>query len=161
VGYGDRFFLWKGCIKCFSEYYLYNFNCYINTIHYSTSYLYYKKPSCGPVGKIMCIIIIALCIINWILTLIFFIITGKDYSNTLKEIGSNDWAELIIPCIFSLIGYITAALCANYLYKACSDLCEISYPVNQIIESNLAQPGTSPNNATGLVVNIHQSEANK
>ena len=113
----------------------------------------------------MCIIIIALCIINWILTLIFFIITIKDYADIEKlprdPVNGGDWAAFLIPCIFSLLGLILMALCANYLYKAYSDLCEISYPVNQIIESNLSQPGTSPNNATGLVVNIQQSEVNK
>ena len=124
-----------------------------------------KKPSCGSVGKIICIIIFALCIISWILTLIFFIITGKHFSDIEKEVGGGDWAGLIIPCVFSLLGLILMALCANYLYKACSDLCETSYPVNQITESNnypnIAQPGIFPNNAPGLAVNIQQSEVNK
>ena len=124
-----------------------------------------KKPSCGPVGKIICIIIIALCIISWILTLIFFILTARDYAKVLKEVGGGDWAGLVIPCVFSLIGLILKALCANYLYKVCSDLCQTSYPVNQITESNnypnIAQPGMFSNNAPGLAVNIQQSEVNK
>ena len=52
-------------------------------------------------------------------------------------------------------------LCANYLYKTYSDLCETSYPVNQITESNIAQPRMFPNNVPGLAVNIQQSEVNK
>ena len=114
----------------------------------------------------MCIIIIALCIISWILTLIFFIITGKHFSDIEKEVGGGDWAGLIIPCVFSLLGLILMALCANYLYKTFTELCETSsFPVNQITESNnhpnIAKPGMFPNNAPGLAVNIQQSEVNK
>ena len=129
-----------------------------------------KKPSCGPVGKIICIIIIALCIISWILTLIFFIITIKDYADIEKQprdpVDGGDWAAFLIPCIFSLLGLILMALCANYL---CSTFAELgttaSFPVNQITESNnypnVGQPGIFPNNSPGLAVNIQQSEVNK
>ena len=157
--------------KCFIDYYLYNFNCYIDTFHNSTSYLYFKKNSCGQSGKILCIIIIALCIISWILTLIFFIITMKDYTDKESDVtgdyfSGGDWAAIIIPCIFALIVLILMALCANYLYKTFTELCETSsFPVNQITESNnhpnIAKPGMFPNNAPGLAVNIQQSEANK
>ena len=129
-----------------------------------------KKPSCGKVGKIICIIIFALCIISWILTLIFFIITIKDYADIEKQprdpVDGGDWAAFLIPCIFSLLGLILMALCANYL---CSTFAELgttaSFPVNQITESNnypnVGQPGIFPNNSPGLAVNIQQSEVNK
>lgn len=95
----------------------------------------------------------------------------KDYTDKESDVtgdyfSGGDWAAIIIPCIFALIVLILMALCANYLYKTFTELCETSsFPVNQITESNnhpnIAKPGMFPNNAPGLAVNIQQSEVNK
>ena len=94
----------------------------------------------------------------------------KDYADKESDItgdyfSAGDWAAIVIPCIFALIVLILMALCGNYLYKAFNDLCETSYPVNQITESNNytnnAKPGIFPKNSPAFAVNIQQGEPNK
>lgn len=83
------------------------------------------------IGKILCLVIIACCLIAFILFLIAGICILKNYSDieddyeTLLgydyDIPGHDWCAAIIPTILALISSIVIALCANILYKIFND----------------------------------------
>ena len=87
-----------------------------------------KKLVCNHVGKILCLIILALCFIDFIFFLIGSIIDLKNNElNIIKE----------IPTIIILICLAIMALCANYLFKVFKDMIDSSsQKVDQITENS-------------------------
>ena len=76
-----------------------------------------KKLVCNHVGKILCLIILALCFIDFIFFSIGSIIDLKNSElNIIKE----------IPTIIILICLAIMALCANYLFKVFKDMIDSS-----------------------------------
>lgn len=111
------------------------------------------------IGKLVCIVILAICGISFILILVLFIVELKDYIKLNKdwkdEYGINffsgsDWAALIVPVIISLVSIVAMSLTANRLFKEFSDRM-ISVPVYpsttmDVTNPTIPQPGLFPNN---------------
>jgi hypothetical protein len=99
-------------------------------------------------GRVLCLVIIFMCIIALIFLFVSFIILLVDYSKLRKclrddseceedydsswgddevfdpnvnKISSKEWAAVIVPLIFSFICLPVMALAANYLYKVFSN----------------------------------------
>ena len=79
------------------------------------------------IGKILCGIIIGLCILAFIFLLIAEILILKDYNHIENELGPGrnipilDWLRAIIPGISGLITLVITTLCVNVLYKKFND----------------------------------------
>ena len=89
------------------------------------------------VGKILCLIIIGLCILAFILLLIAEILILIDYNDFENELGpgrnipSHDWAAVILPGILGLIASVIVTLCVNVLYKIFNDNILTSFDIYQ------------------------------
>ena len=90
-------------------------------------------------GRIICLVIIMICVlafifmlISWIMLIVYYADLRKD----LKDIGSDetipshDWAAVFVPSLITLIVLPLMALVANYLYKEFTDRMT-PYPVTQ------------------------------
>ena len=90
-------------------------------------------------GRIICLVIIMICVlafifmlISWIILIVYYADLRKD----LKDIGSDetipshDWAAVFVPSLITLIVLPLMALVANYLYKEFTDRMT-PYPVTQ------------------------------
>ena len=79
------------------------------------------------IGKILCLIIIGLCILAFISLLIAEILILIDYNDIEKLYGPGrnisipDWLAAILPGIIGLIASIIVILCVNVLYKIFND----------------------------------------
>ena len=135
-----------------------------------------KNLTINNIGKILCLLIIALCIIGFILLLIGYIFELKDYADIEKnegsgrQIPSHDWAAAILPGLLAFINSIITALCANVLYKIFNDdiltsvlAYQNAYPVNVNQNSITNIPNqdviVTGNNA-GIMPPIYQSGNN-
>ena len=95
-------------------------------------------------GRIICLVIIMICVlafifmlISWIILIVYYADLRKD----LKDIGSDetipshDWAAVFVPSLITLIVLPLMALVANYLYKEFTDRMNLNpttpYPVTQ------------------------------
>ena len=111
-------------------------------------------------GRIICLIILFMCVIAFIFILISWIILIVDYADLnseLKnyyppsEIPSSEWAAIFVPSLITLIALPVMALAANVLYKEFANRISLNptpYPVNQnTIPSipNITQPEIIPN----------------
>lgn len=111
-----------------------------NTVNYITF---------NSTGKILCLLIIAFCIIAFILFLIAEILILKHYSDYESDmekylgydydIPSHDWAAAILPGFLTLIATVIIALCANVLYTIFNDnivTSVLSYQPNPVLNQN-------------------------
>ena len=79
------------------------------------------------IGKIICGIIITLCILSFIFLLIAEILILKDYNDIEDILGPGrdipilDWLRVILPGILGLITLVITTLCVNVLYKKFND----------------------------------------
>ena len=79
------------------------------------------------IGKILCGIILGLCILAFIFLLIAEILILKDYNHIENKLGPGrnipilDWLRAIIPGISGLITLVITTLCVNVLYKKFND----------------------------------------
>ena len=79
------------------------------------------------IGKILCGIIIVLCILAFIFLLIAEILILKDYNDIEDILGPGrdipilDWLRAILPGILGLITLVITTLCVNVLYKKFND----------------------------------------
>lgn len=122
------------------------------------------------IGKILCLLIIALCVLGFVLLLIGFIIDLVKYAQLKRDYeegkywNSREWATLFVPAIIAFISYVIMALCANVLYMKFDDLMStipMAVNINQNSIStipNIQQPGVFPNN-NGLNPNINFQES--
>ena len=94
-------------------------------------------------GRIICLVIIMICVlafifmlISWIMLIVYYADLRKD----LKDIGSDetipshDWAAVFVPSLITLIVLPLMALVANYLYKEFTNRMNLNptpYPVTQ------------------------------
>ena len=126
-----------------------------------------KNLTINNIGKILCLLIIALCIIGFILLLIGYIFELKDYADIEKhggsgrQIPSHDWAAAILPGLLAFINSIITALCANVLYKIFNY--QNAYPanVNQNSVTNIPnQDVIVTGNNAGIMPPIYQSGNN-
>ena len=89
------------------------------------------------VGKIICLLIIGLCILAFIFLLISEILILIDYNDIEdllgpgRNISSHDWAAAILPGILGLIASVIVSLCANVLYKIFNDNILTSFDIYQ------------------------------
>ena len=71
-----------------------------------------KNLTINNIGKILCLLIIALCIIGFILLLIGYIFELKDYADAEKDLGpgrqipNHDWTAAILPGLLAFINSI-------------------------------------------------------
>ena len=134
-----------------------------------------KNLTINNIGKILCLLIIALCIIGFILLLIGYIFELKYYADAEKrysgqQISSHDWAAAILPGLLAFINSIITALCANVLYKIFNDdiltsvlAYQNAYPanVNQNSVTNIPnQDVIVTGNNAGIMPPIYQSGNN-
>ena len=111
-------------------------------------------------GRIICLIILFMCVIAFIFILISWIILIVDYADLNSElksyeppskIPSSEWAAIFVPSLITLIALPVMALAANVLYKEFANRISLNptpYPVNQnTIPSipNITQPEIIPN----------------
>ena len=134
-----------------------------------------KNLTINNIGKILCLLIIALCIIGFILLLIGYIFELKDYADIEKHekerfFPDHDWTAAILPGLLAFINSIITALCANVLYKIFNDdiltsvlAYQNAYPVNVNQNSVTNIPNqdviVTGNNA-GIMPPIYQSGNN-
>ena len=121
-------------------------------------------------GRILCLLIIAFCVLGFVLLLIGFIIDLVKYAKLERDFeygkywNSREWATLFVPAILAFISYVIMALCANVLYSKFDELISpipMMVNVNQNSMStfpNVQQPGIFPNNS-GLSPNINFQES--
>ena len=134
-----------------------------------------KNLTINNIGKLLCLLIIALCIIGFILLLIGYIFELKDYADIEKHVPGqyfpdHDWTAAILPGLLAFINSIITALCANVLYKIFNDdiltsvlAYQNAYPVNVNQNSITNIPNqdviVTGNNA-GIMPPIYQSGNN-
>jgi len=82
-----------------------------------------KKMAFNLVGKILCLIIIALCFIDFIFILIGFILILKNE----KDFTTKDYIDFFLIIII-LICPVIMALCANYLFEVFKNIIGSSSP---------------------------------
>ena len=85
-------------------------------------------------GRIICLVIIMICVLAFIFMLISWIILIVYYAGTDKTIHSHEWAAVFVPSLITLIVLPLMALVANYLYKEFTDRMNLNptpYPVTQ------------------------------
>ncbi len=103
-------------------------------------------------GRIICLVIIMICVlafifmlISWIILIVYYADLRKD----LKDIGSDetipshDWAAVFVPSLITLIVLPLMALVANYLYKEFTDRMNLNpTPTQNTIPTipNISQP---------------------
>ena len=113
------------------------------------------------VGKIICLLIIGLCILAFIFLLIdeiLILIDYNDFEDSLgpgRNIPSHDWAAAILPGILGLIASVFVSLCANVLYKIFNDNILTSFDVyqnNNPMNINQNSMTTIPNVQNPVVV---------
>ena len=123
----------------------------------------------------LCLLIIALCVVSFIVLLIGYSLELKDYSDIERREGpgriipNHDWTAAILPGILAFISSIITALCANVLYKIFNDdiLTSIlayqnAYPVNvnQNSITNIQNDVIVTGNNAGIMPPIYQSGNN-
>ena len=134
-----------------------------------------KNLTINNIGKLLCLLIIALCIIGFILLLIGYIFELKYLADVEKHepgqfFPDHDWAAAILPGLLAFINSIITALCANVLYKIFNDdiltsvlAYQNAYPVNVNQNSVTNIPNqdviVTGNNA-GIMPPIYQSGNN-
>ena len=111
-------------------------------------------------GRIICLIILFMCVIAFIFILISWIILIVDYADLNSElknyyppskIPSSEWAAIFVPSLITLIALPVMALAANVLYKEFANRISLNptpYPITQnTIPSipNITQPEIIPN----------------
>ena len=113
------------------------------------------------VGKIICLLIIGLCILAFIFLLISEILILIDYNDIEdllgpgRNISSHDWAAAILPGILGLIASVIVSLCANVLYKIFNDNILTSFDIyqnNNPMNINQNSMTTIPNVQNPVVV---------
>ena len=113
------------------------------------------------VGKIICLLIIGLCILAFIFLLIAEILILIDYNDIKDFLGpgrsipSHDWAAAILPGILGLIASVIVSLCANVLYKIFNDNILTSFDIyqnNNPMNINQNSMTTIPNVQNPVVV---------
>ena len=94
-------------------------------------------------GRIICLVIIMICVlafifmlISWIMLIVYYADLRKDLkdSGSDETIPSHDWAAVFVPSLITLIVLPLMALVANYLYKEFTDRMNLNptpYPVTQ------------------------------
>ena len=85
-------------------------------------------------GRIICLVIIMICVLAFIFMLISWIILIVYYADSDKTIDSHEWAAVFVPSLITLIVLPLMALVANYLYKEFTDRMNLNptpYPVTQ------------------------------
>jgi hypothetical protein len=112
------------------------------------------------IGKILCLIIIAFCIITFILFLVAEILVFKDFHDFNKsfkpffKIPGHEWAAAVISFILCLISSVIIALCANVLYKVFDDNLIVNISAYQTNNINQNSVTTIPNiNPNPVVIN--------
>ena len=85
-------------------------------------------------GRIICLVIIMICVLAFIFMLISWIILIVYYADPDKTKPSHEWAAVFVPSLITLIVLPLMALVANYLYKEFTDRMNLNptpYPVTQ------------------------------
>ena len=103
-------------------------------------------------GRIICLVIIMICVlafifmlISWIILIVYYADLRKDLkdSGSDETIPSHDWAAVFVPSLITLIVLPLMALVANYLYKEFTDRMNLNpTPTQNTIPTipNISQP---------------------
>ena len=107
----------------------------------------------GNIGKMICLVIIALCVLALIFHIIAFILILVKYVDVEKDWPvkfwpTSDWFAIFVPTVLTIIALIIIAKAANYLYKKFIDKINFAnIGQNSMTTSpNVVQPGLFPNN---------------
>ena len=101
----------------------------------------------------ICLVIIALCVLALIFHIIAFILILVKYVDVEKDWPvkfwpTSDWFAIFVPTVLTIIALIIIAKAANYLYKKFIDKINFAnIGQNSMTTSpNVVQPGLFPNN---------------